>query len=65
MEIILNPQRFDLMAKYLYIKHYDKNLNCSFFKDLYIKHFITFNNCFEYPIHIYLMEIQKKHLMIS
>ena len=49
MEIILNSQRFDLMAKYLYIKHYDKNLNCSFFKDLYIKHFITFNNCFEYP----------------
>lgn len=49
MEIILNPQRFDLMAKYLYIKHYNKNLNCSFFKDLYINHFITFNNCFEYP----------------
>ena len=49
MEITLNPQRFDLMAKYLYIKHHDKNLKCSFFKDLYIAHLRTFNNCYEYP----------------
>lgn len=39
--------RFDLMAKYLYIKF--KNINSNFFKKLYEKHIITFNNCIEPP----------------
>lgn len=37
--------RFDLMAKYLYIKY--KNID--FYRELYHKHLITFNNCYEYP----------------
>ena len=40
-------KRFDLMAKYLYVKY--KNINSNFFKELYKKHIITFNNCWEYP----------------
>jgi len=39
--------RFDLMAKYLYIKY--KNIDSIFFKELYKQHIITFNNCWEYP----------------
>ena len=39
--------RFDLMAKYLYIKY--KNIDSNFFKELYKQHIITFNNCWEYP----------------
>jgi len=40
-------KRFDLMAKYLYIKY--NHLNIIFFKELYKQHMITFNNCWEYP----------------
>ena len=32
------PCRFDFMAKYLYIKHRDKNTKTEFFKELYHKH---------------------------
>ena len=39
--------RFDLMAKYLYLKN--KNYNTNFYKELYHKHIITFNNCWEHP----------------
>ena len=46
---LLHPSRFDLMAKYLYIKSKDKNLETDFFKDLYHKHLITFNGCNEFP----------------
>ena len=41
----LHPARFDLMAKYLYIKY--RHIN--FYKKLYHKHLITFNNCWEHP----------------
>jgi len=40
-------KRFDLMAKYLYVKY--KNINSNFFIELYKQHIITFNNCWEYP----------------
>jgi GR25 family glycosyltransferase involved in LPS biosynthesis len=43
------PERFDLMAKYLYIKSEDKKYNTNFFKELYHKHILTFNNCYELP----------------
>ena len=39
--------RFDLMAKYLYVKY--KDINSNFYKTLYHKHLITFNNCWEHP----------------
>lgn len=42
MELI-TPCRFDLMAKYLYVKYKD----VPFFKELYHQHILTFNNCFE------------------
>ena len=45
----LHPCRFDLMAKYLYVKAKDKNLKTDFFKELYHKHLLTFNGCREYP----------------
>jgi GR25 family glycosyltransferase involved in LPS biosynthesis len=43
------PERFDLMAKYLYIKSEDKKYNTNFYKELYHKHILTFNNCYELP----------------
>ena len=39
--------RFDLMAKYLYIKY--RHLDTNFFRILYKKHIQTMNNCWEYP----------------
>lgn len=47
-EFIL-PERFDLLAKYLYIKYYFNNYKSSFYKDLYKSHIITFNKAWEYP----------------
>ena len=47
--MLIHPCRFDLMAKYLYIKAKDKELKTDFFKELYHKHFITFNNQKVYP----------------
>jgi len=38
-------KRFDIMAKYLYIKHKE----IPFFKELYHHHIKTFNNCWEHP----------------
>ena len=46
---MLCPQRFDLMYKYLYIKFREKKINSKFFVELYHKHLITFNNCYELP----------------
>lgn len=46
---MIHTCRFDLMAKYLYIKANDKQLTTNFFKELYHKHLITFNNCTELP----------------
>jgi hypothetical protein len=47
--MLLHPSRFDLMAKYLYVKSIDKNLDTDFFRELYNKHLITFNGCKELP----------------
>ena len=47
--MLIHPCRFDLMAKYLYIKLKDKKLKTDFFKELYHKHLITFNGCNEFP----------------
>ena len=46
---MIHPSRFDLMAKYLFVKAKDKQLNTNFFKELYHNHIITFNNCKELP----------------
>ena len=45
----ITSDRFDLMAKYLYIKHYDKKIHTNFFIKLYKSHINTFNGCYEYP----------------
>ena len=45
--MLISPTRFDLMAKYLYIKFREKNTECNFHKEMYHKHLQTFNNCFE------------------
>jgi len=49
LTIIQFLARFDLMAKYLYIKYKDLNINSNYFKELYHNHIITFNNCWEHP----------------
>ena len=49
MQKYLSSCRFDLMAKYLYIKYEDKKINTNFYRDLYHNHIITFNNCNELP----------------
>ena len=41
--------RFDLMAKLLYIKAYDKRYKTNFYTELYKAHIKTFNNCWEHP----------------
>lgn len=46
---LISPKRFDLMAKYIYIKFKAKKINTSFYYDLYHEHMKTFNNCWEYP----------------
>ena len=48
MKNYICPQRFDLMAKYLYIKYIDQNIKTDFFKNLYHSHILTFNNCIEF-----------------
>ena len=39
--------RFDFMAKYLYIWAKDMKINSTFFQELYHKHILVFNNCWE------------------
>ena len=46
---LLRPERFDFMAKLLYIKSYDKKYNTDFYKNLYHAHLNTFNGCYELP----------------
>ncbi len=46
---LISPNRFDLIAKYIYIKFKDKKVNSSFYYELYHAHMKTFNNCWEYP----------------
>ena len=43
----ITPERFDLIAKYLYIKFYEKKIKSNFFIELYHKHLLTFNKCYE------------------
>lgn len=43
--------RFDLGAKYFYIKCKINNINTHFYKELYHQHMITFNNCLEKNSH--------------
>lgn len=43
----ITPNRFDLIAKYLYIKY--KHLDLLFYKELYVQHIEVFNKCWEYP----------------
>jgi hypothetical protein len=49
MEGYIVPNRFDLMAKYLYIRNYEKRINSSFYVDLYEHHIEVFNKCWEHP----------------
>jgi hypothetical protein len=35
------------MAKYLYVKSKDKKFETEFFKNLYVNHMLSFNNCYE------------------
>jgi hypothetical protein len=46
-EKYLKSCRFDLMAKYLYVKSKDKKFETKFFKNLYVNHMLSFNNCYE------------------
>tara|TARA_B110001469_G_scaffold124565_1_gene138459 strand:+ start:21 stop:1286 length:1266 start_codon:yes stop_codon:yes gene_type:complete len=41
--------RFDLIAKYIYIKYHEININCDFHIKLYKEHINTFNGCWEHP----------------
>ena len=45
----LSLTRFDFIAKYLYIKYYEKNYKSNFYLDLYKKHIEVFNKCWEHP----------------
>ena len=46
---ILNGNRFDLFAKYIYIKYSDLNLKGDWYRELYNNHILTFNGAWEYP----------------
>lgn len=48
-KFLISPCRFDLMAKFLYVKHHNIKTNTDFFIDLYKSHINTFNGCWEYP----------------
>ena len=41
---LLLTQRFDLMAKYIYVKYKNYELQTEFHRDLYREHIRTFNN---------------------
>ena len=49
MEGYIVPNRFDLMAKFLYIRNYEKRIHSSFYIDLYKHHIEVFNKCWEHP----------------
>jgi len=49
MNSIINQNRFDLMAKLLYIKNFEKNIHSIFYEKLYKEHINTFNKNWEYP----------------
>ena len=45
----LSLTRFDFIAKYLYLKFYNKEYQSKFYLDLYKKHIEVFNKCWEHP----------------
>lgn len=47
--MLLRPERFDFMAKFLYVKGYDREYNTDFYRRLYEAHLNTFNGCYELP----------------
>lgn len=46
-ENLLNANRFDLLAKYIYVKFKDRNIQSNFAKKLYLKHISVFNGFVE------------------
>lgn len=44
---LLSPERFDIIAKYLFVKYAVENIDCSFANELYIEHIRVFNNFVE------------------
>lgn len=44
---LLSPERFDIIAKYLFVKYTIENIDCSFAKELYVEHIRVFNNFVE------------------
>lgn len=46
-EDLLVPERFDLLAKYLYVKYYVEDIQTEFAKKLYLKHIELFNGFYE------------------
>ena len=44
---LLTPERFDLLAKYIYIKHCEANIKSNFAEKLYLKHIEVFNGFYE------------------
>ena len=44
---LLVPERFDLIAKYLYVKYKELNIKSDFAKKLYLEHIKVFNGFFE------------------
>lgn len=49
MNRCLISERFDLMAKLLYIQNYNKKIDSKFYIDLYKQHIDTFNKNWEHP----------------
>ena len=48
-DYLISSNRFDLMAKYLYVKFFNIKEKTDFYVELYKNHIVTFNNCWEYP----------------
>ena len=46
---LVTPERFDLMAKLIYIKYRDKRLDTHWHIELYTQHILVFNGGWEYP----------------
>lgn len=49
MEKILNGKRFDLFAKYIYLKHYLLDIKSDWYIRLYKDHILVFNGGWEHP----------------
>lgn len=49
MQKVFSSNRFDLMAKYIYVKYREKGLNTDFHKNLYLCHIESMNGYYEYP----------------